>query len=193
MSKSTLRSLIKEQEERIPTLRERVVGCRVNYYYPDMIAYYTWVHTVKRFLWEYFTGDESAEEFCKLSKKSISLEQQEELLGILNAIASLPTIIKKDIQMKNEKETNFVVNVSNNNSQSQNQEQSMVVQQFLDAFRDELTGRQLKELRSVIAESDNDLHKAKPKIIDKLMEFGGNVASNILATILTNSAIGLCL
>lgn len=188
-----LQSLIKEQAERILALRERVVGCRVNYYYPDMIAYYTWVHTVKRFLWKYFTGDESAEEFCKLSKESISLEQQEELLAILNAIAALPTIIKNEIRMKNEKETNFVVTVNNNNTQSQNQEQSMLVQQFLDAFRDELTGRQLKELRSVIAESDNDLHKAKPKIIDKLMEFGGNVASNILATLLTNSAFGLCL
>ena len=193
MREPTLQSLIKEQEERIPTLRERVVGCRVNYYYPDMIAYYTWVHTVKRFLWEYFTGDESAEEFCKLSEERISRDQQEKLLGILNAIASLPTIIKKDIQMKNEKETNIVVNVSNNNSQSQNQEQSMIVQQFLDAFRDELTGRQLKELKSVIAEADNDIHKAKPQIMDKLMEFGGNVASNILATILTNTAIGLCL
>ena len=69
MSKPTLKSLIKEHEERLQTLRERVVGYRVNYYYPDMLAYYTWVHTVKRFLWEYFTGDESAEEFCKLSKK----------------------------------------------------------------------------------------------------------------------------
>lgn len=121
MRELILKSLIKKQEERIPTLRERVVGYRVNYYYPDMLAYYTWVHTVKRFLWEYFTGDESAEEFCKLSKESISLEQQEELLAILNAIAVLPTIIKKDIQMKNEKETNIVVNVSNNNTQSQNQ------------------------------------------------------------------------
>ena len=193
MRELILKSLIKKQEERIPTLRERVVGYRVNYYYPDMLAYYTWVHTVKRFLWKYFTGDESAEEFCKLSKESISLEQQEELLAILNAIAALSTIIKNDIQMKNEKETNIVVNVSNNNTQSQNQEQSMVVQQFLDAFRDELTGRQLKELKSVIADADNDLHKAKPKIMDKLMEFGGNVASNILATILTNTAIGLCL
>ena len=193
MRELILKSLIKKQEERIPTLRERVVGYRVNYYYPDMLAYYTWVHTVKRFLWEYFTGDESAEEFCKLSKESISLEQQEELLAILNAIAALPTIIKKDIQMKNEKETNIVVNVSNNNTQSQNQEQSMIVQQFLDAFRDELTGRQLKELKSVIEEAGNDLQKAKPNIIAKLMEFGGNVASNILATLLTNSAFGLCL
>ena len=92
MRESTLKSLIKEQEERVQALRERVVGCRVNYYYPDMIAYYTWVHTVKRFLWKYFTGDESAEEFCKLSKESFSLEQQEELLAILNAIAALPTI-----------------------------------------------------------------------------------------------------
>lgn len=192
MRKPTLKSLIKEHEERLQTLRERVVGCRVNYYYPDMIAYYTWVHTVKRFLWEHFTGDESAEEFCKLSKESISPEQQEELLSILNAFVVIPQIIKYNNKMEKE-DIKVNVTVNNNNSQSQNQEQSMLVQQFLDAFRDELTGRQLKELKSVIAESDNDLHKAKPKIIDKLMEFGGNVASNILATILTNTAIGLCL
>ena len=189
MREPTLQSLIKKHKKRIKTLRETQVG----YDYPDMQAYYTWVHTVKRFLWKYFTGDESAEEFCKLSKESFSLEQQEELLAILNAIAALPTIIKNEIRMKNEKETNIVVNVSNNNSQSQNQEQSMIVQQFLDAFRDELTGQQLKELKSVIEEAGNDLQKAKPNIIAKLMEFGGNVASNILATLLTNSAFGLCL
>ena len=193
MSNITLQSLIKEQEERIPTLRERVVGYCVSYYYPNMITYYTWLHTTKRFLRERFFGDESVVEFCELSKKGISLEQQEELLAILNAFVADPTITKKDIQMKNEKETNIVVNVSNNNTQTQNQGQSMIVQQFLDAFRDELTGRQLKELKSIIEEAGNDLYKAKPNIIAKLMEFGGNVASNILATILTNTAMGLCL
>ena len=189
MREPTLQSLIKKHKKRIKTLRETQVG----YDYPDMQAYYDWVEITKRYLRLHFSGDQSVVEFCKLSEERISLEQQEELLAILNAIAALPTIIKNEIRMKNEKETNFVVNVSNNNSQSQNQEQSMIVQQFLDAFRDELTGQQLKELKSVIEEAGNDLQKAKPNIIAKLMEFGGNVASNILATILTNSAIGLCL
>lgn len=193
MREPTLQSLIKKHKKRIKLLQNGVVDGDVSDYYPDVQAYYDWVEITKRYLKLHFPGDETAEEFCKLSEEGFSIEQQHRMLAKLNAIAALPTIIKNEIRMKNEKETNIVVNVSNNNSQSQNQEQSMFVQQFLDAFRDELTGRQLKELRSVIAESDNDFRKAKPKIIDKLMEFGGNVASNILATILTNTAIGLCL
>lgn len=188
MREPTLQSLIKKHKKRIKTLRETQVG----YDYPDMQAYYDWVEITKRYLRLHFPGDQSVVEFYKLSEERISRDQQEKLLSILNAFVVIPQIIKNNIQMEKEG-TNFNLTVNNNNTQSQNQEQSMVVQQFLDAFRDELTGRQLKELRSVIAESDNDLHKAKPKIIDKLMEFSGNVASNILATILTNSAIGLCL
>lgn len=188
MSDITLQSLIKKHKKRIKTLRETQVG----YDYPDMQAYYDWMEIAKRFLRKYFPGDESVVEFCKLSEERISRDQQEKLLSILNAFVVIPQIIKNNIQIGKEG-TIVNVTVNNNNSQSQNQEQSMLVQQFLDAFRDELTGRQLKELRSVIAESDNDLHKAKPKIIDKLMEFGGNVASNILATILTNSAFWQCL
>ena len=188
MREPTLQSLIKKHKKRIKTLRETQVG----YDYPDMQAYYDWVEIAKRFLRKYFPGDESVVDFCKLSEERISRDQQEKLLSILNAFVVIPQIIKCNNKMEKE-DINLNVTVNNNNTQSQNQEQSMVVQQFLDAFRDELTGRQLKELRSVFAESDNDLHKAKPKIIDKLMEFGGNVASNILATILTNTAIGLCL
>lgn len=188
MREPTLQSLIKKHKKRIKTLRETQVG----YDYPDMQAYYDWVEITKRYLRLHFPGDQSVVEFCKLSEERISHGQQEKLLSILNAFVVIPQIIKNNIQMeKGGTEVNVTVN--NNNSQSQNQEQSMIVQQFLDAFRDELTGRQLKELKSVIAEADNDLHKAKPKIMDKLMEFGGNVASNILATILTNTAIGLCL
>jgi hypothetical protein len=188
MRESTLQSLIKKHKRRIKTLRETQVG----YDYPDMQAYYDWVELAKMYLRYRFPSNESVVEFCKLSDEPISREQQQRLLAILNAFVVIPQIIKNNIKMEKEG-INLNVTVNNNNTQSQNQEQSMVVQQFLDAFRDELTGRQLKELRSVIAESDNDLHKAKPKIIDKLMEFGGNVASNILATLLTNSAFGLCL
>ncbi len=187
MKKTTLQSLIKKQKKRIPTLQQTQVG----YDYPDMLAYYTWVQISKRFLRLHFSGDESVVDFCKLSEETLSRCQQEKLLAILNAFVAFPITIKNDVQMKNKEKANFVVNVTNNNSQSQNQEQSIAVQQILYAFRDELTGRQVKELKSIIAKADNDLHKAKPNIIAKLMEFGGNVASNILATILTNSASGL--
>ena len=60
---------------------------------------------------------------------------------------------------------------------------------FLDAIKNELTGRQIKELKDVVAQAGNNLQKAKPQIIDKLKSFGENVLSNIMATILTNSTI----
>ena len=194
MRETTLKSLIKKQKERIKLLQNGVVDGDVCDYCPDVQAYYDWVEFAQRFLDLHFKGDKYIDKFCKLCDENFSLAQQRKLLSILKAFDALPTIIHDQNNIKMEKGgTEVNVTVNNNNSQSQNQEQSMLVQQFLDAFRDELTGRQLKELRSVIAESDNDLHKAKPKIIDKLMEFGGNVASNILATILTNSAFWQCL
>ena len=60
---------------------------------------------------------------------------------------------------------------------------------FIEAIKDDLTGRQIKELKSVVAKADNDLQKARPNIIAKLKEFGTDVASNIVANLLTNPMI----
>ncbi len=51
------------------------------------------------------------------------------------------------------------------------------------------TRTQLKELKAVVAEADNDLEKARPSIIEKLKSFGTDVVSNIVANVLTNPAI----
>ena len=72
---------------------------------------------------------------------------------------------------------------------SQSQEQSLAVELFIEAIKDDLTGRQIKELKSVVAEADNDLQKARPGILAKLKEFGADVASNIVANLLTNPMI----
>ena len=40
-----------------------------------------------------------------------------------------------------------------------------------------------------IVEKEGDLEKAKPELIDKIKSFGKDVASNILANIITNPAI----
>ena len=60
---------------------------------------------------------------------------------------------------------------------------------FVEAIKDDLTGRQIKELKAVVAEADNDLQKARPGILAKLKEFGADVASNIVASLLTNPMI----
>ena len=159
MREPTLKSLIKKQKKRILTLRRTQGG----YDYPDMQAYYVWVETTKRFLRLYFLGDESVVEFCKLSKEGISPSQQENLLAILKAFVALPVTIKNDIQMKNEKETNFVVN--NYITQSQNQD-----------------NRQL----AVITESDKEFGKPRSGIMAKLKASCFAIVTNIFIDVLSN-------
>ena len=161
MREPTLQSLIKKHKKRIKTLRETQVG----YDYPDMQAYYDWVEITKRYLRLHFPGDQSVVEFCKLSDESFSIEQQHRLLAKLNAIVALPTIIKNDIQMKNEKETNIVVNVSNNNTQTQNQ---------------------CKEQKSVIPVSDNESHKPSSGILTKLKVGCFAVVTGLLVDVLSD-------
>ena len=122
MSNITLQSLIKEQKKRIKLLQNRVVGDDISDYYSDMQAYYDWEEITQRFLDLHFKGDKYIEKFCKLCDESFSLVQQEKLLAILNAFVAFPITIKNDVQMENEEKTNFVVNVTNNNTQSQNQD-----------------------------------------------------------------------
>ena len=159
MREPTLQSLIKKHKKRIKTLRETQVG----YDYPDMQAYYDWVEITKRYLRLHFPGDQSVVEFCKLSDESFSIEQQHRLLAKLNTIVALPTIIKNDIQMKNEKETNIVVNVSNNNTQTQNQ---------------------CKEQKSVIPVSDNESPKPSSGILTKLKAGCFAVVTGLLVDVL---------
>jgi hypothetical protein len=78
--------------------------------------------------------------------------------------------------------------VSVNVTQNQSQEQKQVVTFFIDSIKDEISGKQLKELQE-IAKSEPDPEKAKPKIIDHIKSFGVDVCSNILANIMTNPAI----
>jgi ferritin-like metal-binding protein YciE len=65
----------------------------------------------------------------------------------------------------------------------------MAVDLFIEAIKDDLTGRQIKELKQIVENENGDIEKARPKIIDKLLSFGKDVASNIVANILTNPSI----
>lgn len=195
MSDITLESLIQEHRDRIPLLQEN--SEIITYYeYPDMDAYHKWTATTIRFINIEFPNDKYVSEFESISDERITPWQQTQLLAILEALSLLPTIIpnnrttqvneKKD---KGEDAINVITTINNSNSQSQSQEQSLAVELFIEAIKDDLTGRQIKELKSVVAEADNDLQKARPGIIAKLKEFGADVASNIVANILTNPTI----
>lgn len=73
-------------------------------------------------------------------------------------------------------------------NQSQNQEQTIIEQLFLEAIKDELNGKQRKELLAIVEET-KDPNKARKSILAKLKEFGIDVSASIVANILTNPQI----
>lgn len=185
----TLEALIQELEARIPRLYE--VSDLIPYYiYTDMDNYHIWLATTKRYIGLHYPQDKDIAEFERISNEELSPNQQNKLLGILKAFATIPTVISDNLQdNKGNRAIQVTANINNSNSQMQNQQQSLAVELFLEAIKDDLTERQIKELKTVVAEADNDMQKARSGIIEKLKSFGADVASNIVANLLTNPAI----
>ena len=73
-------------------------------------------------------------------------------------------------------------------TQHQNQTQEIAISIYLESIKDELTGRQMNEIKEILKEV-NDISIAKPQVVEKLKSFGGDVLSNIIANIITNPTI----
>jgi hypothetical protein len=192
MSEITLDSLIEEHEE-LGVLYE-IDNFVVPYQYNNMQKYRDWLAKTERFLFANYPNDKDCLEFQNISKEKLTKTQQEKLIAILKAFKEIPTIvsINQNTNINEVENTNnnpINVNINNNNSQTQNQEQSIAIEFFLEAIKDELTGKQIKEINSIIKESDNDVKKARPKIIEKIKEFGIDTVSNIITNIITNPTI----
>ena len=96
-------------------------------------------------------------------------------------IADLETF---GIPQPKQRENNSAINISVN----QNQNQTVHVNIIWESIKDELTDRQLKEIEEIINDNEEQNSK-KTRIFEKLKSFGGDVASNIIAGLLTNPAI----
>ena len=190
--KKELEALIQEQRDRIPKLK-REVGAFAYYVYESSVkeGYIKWRENAKRFLEINFTGDSYIDDFKETCDKKITPNQQNKLLAILEAFEKYPQVIERSKMLNQSANINIHSNISNTNSQNQSQSQEIKI--LLNCLEDELSVKQLKELKQVVDEEKGDLEKAKPKVIDKIKSFGENVASNILANIITNPAIWSCL
>ena len=196
----TLESLIEEQKTRITQLKYEIDPLggldSVYYYYDDNDSYQKWLAIAKRYIGITFPNDKDVAKFEDISQEELEPEQQKKLLAILEAFASLPIIIpdSRITQIAEKKgrgreAINVTTTINNTNTQSQNQAQTIAIELFLEAIKDDLTGRQIKELQEVVTASNGDLQKARSGIIEKLKSFGANVASNIVANLITNPAI----
>lgn len=188
MAEIALDKLIAELKDMIPTLQHH--GGYLPYdKYNDMGKYEKWLADTIRFLNLNFPNDKSVVEFEETSKMKLCLEQQQKLLALLKAIADQPTIVPQEKKMEKGTGINFTTNYNNTISQTQSQEQSVAVDLFREAIKDELVGEQIKELKKIIDEAGDDKEKARCGIISKLKSFGSDVVSNIVANIITNPII----
>ena len=194
MDLQELQKLIEEQEKRIPYLQKHgPVGTNnlFTYSYDDKEReYILWLTKTQRLLEILFPNDKHVNEFIEISNNcDLSPFQQNSLLAILKAFMTFPTIVPT--QLEQQKQDMITINNTNANSntQSQSQEQALAIHLFIEAIKDDLTGRQIKELKEIVAEADNDLQKARPNIFAKLKEFGIDVISNVLTNVLTNPTI----
>ena len=122
-----------------------------------------------------------------------NLRYNSKLLAILEAFAEYPNVIENNKLATQAGNINIHNNINNTNTQSQQQSQQQSIKILIKALEDQLSVSQLKEIKQVVEEAKGDLVKAKPKLIDKIRSFGENVASNILANIITNPTIWSCL
>lgn len=78
------------------------------------------------------------------------------------------------------------ISISLNQNQTQNQSVSINI--IWESIKDELTGKQAKEIEEIV-NGDGTNEEKKVKVIDKIKSFGLDIASNIIAGILTNPSI----
>lgn len=80
------------------------------------------------------------------------------------------------------------VNVNQHNSQAQTTNVNISLEILLDSFKGELRNSEIEELKEIL--ESEDAPKAKKKnFFNKIKSFGSDVASNILANILTNPQV----
>ena len=141
--------------------------------------YQDWLSAVERLVSIHFSSDLQK---IKGASKRLTLDNHRKILGVLRAIKQLPTEPKKTLD--SDKGTNVTINNSQQNTQNNTQE--IVFNIFVEAVQDELTGKELKELKEILSEFEKEPEKTKSKLLDRLKKFSGDVLSKIVANVITN-------
>jgi hypothetical protein len=81
-----------------------------------------------------------------------------------------------------------VVSVNQSNKQSQSTQVSISFEFFIEVLRGELRTSEIEDIKEIL-ESNLDPKEKKKSFVDKIKSFGSDVASNILADLLTNPEV----
>jgi hypothetical protein len=93
---------------------------------------------------------------------------------------------QKQISSTNKSDIN--INVNQNNNQNQTTNITIKLDFLIEILKDELKGYQVKELKEIL-DSELDEKQKKKNFFEKIKSFGSDIASNILAGLITNPSI----
>jgi hypothetical protein len=185
MNLEILEELIKEGESLSPTITyvpsgPNVIRTYSVYKTSEPERYQNWQSSTQRFVKSFHASD--VEEVKEASKK-LSPDNHRKILGVLRAIKLLPNEPAKEVNNRSGWTNN--IHIANN----QNNTQLLTLNLFLDAIKDELTGKDFRAIKEIMQDYEKEPEKTKTKLIEKVKGFGGDVLSNIVANILTNPTI----
>lgn len=146
----------------------------------------------------YYSKESPYQERVKYFTQAISMfklhkREDNPLYGITSAtiMAEMNNVIDNIIREFDNlglAEKDFKIDKSIKINNTLNQTQVVEFNLFVEIIKDELTGRQIKEIKDIVEDESNQEVK-KTKIIEKLKSFGGDILSNIIANIITNPNI----
>lgn len=122
----------------------------------------------------------------RVDKTNNAIKESDELLQ--NLIKDIQDFGIPQKLTNSENKSGLNINVQQNNTQNQSTNISIQLDFLIEILKDELKGAQIKELKSIL-ESEQPQNEKKISFIEKLKSFGSDVASNILANILTNPRV----
>ena len=169
----------------IPPLSNTIRSTPV-YHIANAEEYGTWKATAKRFIGVNYPDDKAVEEFEQTAKNRLSLGNHRHLLAILKAIKTIPQ--PNTVPMDSDKKSGDII-VNNSNTVNQTQNTTVQYAFFIESIKNELTGRQLQELKDVLEQHKGTPETAKTKIVEKLVSFGTNTLASILANVVMNPSI----
>lgn len=191
---SKLERLIEEGEDIVKTIKYQnppsgVFRTIPVYEIVNESVYHTWKNSCLRLIEVYFKCSNALEDFktailC-FDKAHNAPKYMHNMIGILKSLIEVPADLHTVTQTE---PTSPVSPVMVHVVQNQTQSQSVATNVFQESIKDELTGKQFKELME-IAKEESDPEKARSKVLEKVKSFGMDVLSNILANVITNPSV----
>lgn len=153
--------------------------------------YNLWIERVVRYLGQTVPEDISIERFMHYSRQInpsyCHKSSFEGLLNILRAVEELPDIVTADDLIHRKKDDNKI-SIHTNVKQEQTQNQTQAVNVLENTLKDSFAPYQLEELKEIL-KTDQPREDKRKSLMEKLKSFGSDVASGVMANILSNPEV----